>query len=113
MILGYGFAHMQAPSGFTETGCICKLKASVMLDRAVLGRHYVSQWLECLPDNRLTWVQKTVIARVYLYQYPFKEELLREMRIIFAGVVEPSIPQRFSQKQKPFPRLQEVTDLYV
>ena len=45
----------------------------------------VPHWLERLPDNRLASVQESAIAGKHLHQYPFSEQLLREMQIFYAS----------------------------
>ena len=64
----------------------------------------MSQWLErFVPFNRLALVQEPTIARKHLHQYPFKEELLREIRIFFARVFEPSSLHHSQPKTKTIP----------
>ena len=43
------------------------------------------QGLERLSDNRLDRVQELAMAGKHLHEYPFMEELLREMQNFFAS----------------------------
>ena len=45
----------------------------------------VSQCLERLSDNRSAWVRELAMAGKHLHEYPFMEELLREMQNFFAS----------------------------
>ena len=74
----------------------------------------VVQWLERLPDNCLARVHKSTsqenFATVYI---PSKNRYCEKCRFFFCSGCCTLNPTAFRPKQKPFPHLQEVTDLYV
>ena len=43
----------------------------------------VLHWLERLPDIRLDWVRKPAMAGKHLHQFPFIEEVLREINVFY------------------------------